>query len=138
MNRQELINAASLECELDSKQIGVALDAILKAIVECVASGDKVTLVGFGSLEARKYKARPIHKIKTGELIQVPARTLPRFSPGKQFREAVGRSETDCPETVDDYAGEDVMDRFIDPEEYNNVDERYQKYLPGAERYPHP
>jgi DNA-binding protein HU-beta len=63
--------------------------AIVDVITETVASGDKVTLVGFGTFEARERQAREGRNPSTGAAIQIPATTVPAFSAGKGFKEVV-------------------------------------------------
>jgi DNA-binding protein HU-beta len=54
-----------------------------------VAAGDKVTLVGFGSFEARERQAREGRNPKTGEAMTIPATKVPAFSAGKLFKDKV-------------------------------------------------
>ena len=51
----------------------------------------EVTLVGFGSFEARERKARQGRNPKTGEKMEIPATTVPAFSAGKGFKELVAK-----------------------------------------------
>jgi DNA-binding protein HU-beta len=57
--------------------------------MEAVAWDDKVTLVGFGSFEARNRKAREGRNPKTNEKMSIPATKVPAFSAGKLFKEKV-------------------------------------------------
>ena len=54
-----------------------------------VKKGDKVTLVGFGTFEARKRAARIGRNPQTGKELKIAAKTVPAFSAGKKFKEAV-------------------------------------------------
>jgi DNA-binding protein HU-beta len=54
-----------------------------------VARGDKVTLAGFGTFEKKRRAARTGRNPRTGDAVKVPARVVPSFRPGKEFREAV-------------------------------------------------
>lgn len=90
MNKGQLIEAAAKKAALTQKQINAALDAVIDCITEAVAEGDKVTLVGFGSWEARERKEREGRNPKTGKKIDIPATVVPAFSAGKQFKDAVG------------------------------------------------
>ncbi len=65
------------------------LNAITETIVEAVADGDKVTLVGFGTFEPRPRKERQGKNPQTGETITIPATTVPVFSAGKGFKDKV-------------------------------------------------
>jgi DNA-binding protein HU-beta len=89
MNKGQLIEAAAKKAALTQKQINAALDAVIDCITQAVADGEKVTLVGFGSWEARERKARDGRNPKTGEEMKIPATTVPAFSPGKQFKDVV-------------------------------------------------
>lgn len=91
MNKAELIEAAAAKSLTTHKQTIAVLNALLEAITEAVANGDKVTLVGFGSFESRDRKAREGRSPKTSETMQIPAAVVPFFSPGKDFREAVNK-----------------------------------------------
>jgi DNA-binding protein HU-beta len=91
MNKAELIEAAATKVQTTQKQTNALLNALLESIIEAVASGDKVTIVGFGSFDARNRIARNGRNPKTGETMTIPAATVPHFSPGKDFREAVDK-----------------------------------------------
>lgn len=89
MNKQELIRKVTENSELTQKQSGEALDAILGAIVEAVAQGEKVQLVGFGTFEAKKREARTGRNPRTKEAVEIPASITPAFKAGKAFKESV-------------------------------------------------
>ena len=91
MNQTELIQQVADEANLTKTQAQGALRALLKTIVQVVADGNKVTLVGFGSFEPKVRSAREGRNPKTGETLQIPAATVPTFSAGKSFREAVNK-----------------------------------------------
>ena len=91
MNQTELIQQVADEANLTKTQAQDALRALLKTIVQVVADGSKVTLVGFGSFEPKVRSAREGRNPKTGETLQIPAATVPTFSAGKSFREAVNK-----------------------------------------------
>ena len=59
-----------------------------------VAKGDRVTLVGFGTFERRERQARETNNPqKPGQKIKVPAKKVPAFSAGKEFKERVAISK---------------------------------------------
>jgi len=91
MNQTELIQQVADEANLTKTQAQEALKALLKTIMQVVADGDKVTLVGFGSFEPKVRSAREGRNPKTGDSIQIPAARVPTFSAGKSFREAVNK-----------------------------------------------
>jgi DNA-binding protein HU-beta len=91
MNKAELIETAAAKAQTTQKQTNALLNALLESIIEAVTAGDKVTIVGFGTFDARDRKARNGRNPKTGETMIIPGATVPYFSPGKDFREAVNK-----------------------------------------------
>ncbi|QUY45767.1 HU family DNA-binding protein [Acaryochloris marina] len=89
MNKGELVDAIAESTGVTKKQADTTLSAAIETIMDAVSSGDKVTLVGFGSFEARDRKAREGRNPKTGEKMTIPASKAPAFSAGKLFKEKV-------------------------------------------------
>lgn len=89
MNKGELVDKISEKSGVTKKQADAILSAILDSVMEAVSSADKVTLVGFGSFEARKRQAREGRNPKTGESMTIPETMVPAFSAGKFFKEMV-------------------------------------------------
>jgi DNA-binding protein HU-beta len=91
MNKTELIEYVADKANLTKPQMQSALTALLETITQVVADGDKVTLIGFGTFEPKVRSAREGRNPRTGETVQIPAATVPTFSAGKAFREAVNK-----------------------------------------------
>ncbi|MGD1904379.1 MAG: HU family DNA-binding protein [Leptolyngbyaceae cyanobacterium] len=91
MNKGELVDKVADKAEVTKKQADAVITAAVEAIMETVSSGDKVTLVGFGSFERRDRKEREGRNPKTGETMVIPATKVPAFSAGKQFKEMVAK-----------------------------------------------
>ncbi len=89
MNKEQLVKAIAVETNLSQAVATKVLNALTETVMETVASGDKVTLVGFGSFEPRPRKERQGHNPQTGEPLIIPATTVPAFSAGKIFKEKV-------------------------------------------------
>ncbi len=89
MNKGELVDAIAAKAEVTKKEADAILSAVLETITETVSTGGKVTLVGFGTFEARDRQAREGRNPKSGEKILIPATKVPAFSPGKLFKEKV-------------------------------------------------
>jgi DNA-binding protein HU-beta len=89
MNKGELVDEIASRAMVTKKQADAVLSAAVDAIMEAVSEGDKVTLVGFGSFEARERKAREGRNPKTGDKMIIPATKVPAFSAGKLFKEKV-------------------------------------------------
>lgn len=92
MNKGELVDQIAEKSGVTKKQADAILTAALDSIVEAVSSGDKVTLVGFGTFEPRSRKEREGRNPKTGEALKIPATTIPAFSAGKVFKDKVAES----------------------------------------------
>ena len=91
MNQTELIEQVATEAKLTKTQAQEAVKALLKTVMQVVADGNKVTLVGFGSFEPKVRSARDGRNPKTGEEIHIPEARVPSFSAGKTFMEAVNK-----------------------------------------------
>ena len=89
MNKEQLVKAIAAKTDQQQSVVTKILNAITETIVETVADGDKVTLVGFGSFEPRPRKERNGKNPQTGEPLTIPATTVPVFSAGKAFKEKV-------------------------------------------------
>ena len=89
MNKSTLVDYVAGKTGSTKKAAQDMLEAVMEAIVEAVAKGDSVTLTGFGTFKPAARKARQGRNPQTGETIQIPARTVPVFRPGKNFKESV-------------------------------------------------
>ena len=91
MNKEELVKEISKKTKLSQKVSSDVLSATLEIIQKTVAKGKKVTLVGFGTFEARKRKARTGRNPQTGAAIKIAAKTAPVFTAGKKFKDVVNK-----------------------------------------------
>ncbi len=91
MTKAELINAVAQKTELSKKDSDKAVTAVLDAITEALADGDKVALVGFGTFEVKERAEREGINPRTKEKIMIPASKLPVFKAGKALKEAVSK-----------------------------------------------
>lgn len=89
MNKGELVDQVAMKAGVTKKQADAVISATIDTVMEAVADGEKVTLVGFGSFEARERKAREGRNPKTGEKMDIPATRVPAFSAGKLFKDKV-------------------------------------------------
>ena len=89
MTKTELIAAIAEKTGASKKDSDAALAATIEAITEALKAGDKVSLVGFGTFEAKKRAAREGKNPRTGEKITIPATIAPTFKAGKALKEAI-------------------------------------------------
>ncbi|MFB6286254.1 MAG: HU family DNA-binding protein [Candidatus Bipolaricaulia bacterium] len=89
MTKQEFIDKLAKKADLSKKDARNVVDNALDLIVEQVKKNNKVTLTGFGTFEGRKQKATQRINPQTGRKMNVPAKNVPKFRPGKQFKESL-------------------------------------------------
>ena len=89
MNKGELIDKVANEIDHTKVETKIIVECIFKNITDCLAKGDAVRLVGFGTFGTRKRDAREARNPRTGEKISVPARSVPFFKAGKELKEKV-------------------------------------------------
>ena len=87
MNRADLIEAISHRVGITKAQAAAALETIIHSMSVCLKAREKVTLVGFGTFHAAERKPRQGRDPRTSEVIEIPARVVPRFKPGRQLVE---------------------------------------------------
>ena len=91
MKKTELVSLIAEKGGYSKKDAEKAVSAVLDTIVETVAAGDKVAVVGFGSFETRTRNARTGLNPRTKETIKIPASTQPVFKAGRAFKDAVAK-----------------------------------------------
>lgn len=91
MTKTELIDQVAEKSGLTKKDSGKAVDAVVAAMTQALAQGDKVQLVGFGSFEVREREARTGRNPQTGASIKIAARKVPVFKAGKALKDAVAK-----------------------------------------------
>lgn len=88
MNKGDLINEVAKVVKT-KKEAQAAVDCVLSTITDALKKQETVTLVGFGSFKVIKKEARTGRNPQTGEEIQIEARNVPKFVPGKSLKDAV-------------------------------------------------
>ena len=89
MDKAELVEEVSNQTGLTKKTSREAVDAVTSAITDSLVREEKVTLVGFGTFQVMERKARKAVNPRTREAINIPAKKVPKFRPGKSLREKV-------------------------------------------------
>jgi len=89
MTKADLIDAIASDANISKKSAGDALQSIINSVTKTLKKKDSVTLTGFGTFKTSDRKARAGINPQTGATIQIPARTVPSFKPGKALKDAV-------------------------------------------------
>lgn len=93
MNKAELAAEIAARTNNTKKAVEEMIGALTDVVIEVVAKGDeRVTLVGFGTFERRTRQARETNNPQhPGQKIHVPAKRVPAFSAGKEFKDRVAK-----------------------------------------------
>ncbi len=89
MNKKELIDKVAEETGYHKKEIKDVVESVLANISKTLSKDEKVQLVGFGTFEVVKRAAREGRNPQTGKKIKIAERKVPKFRPGKAFKEEV-------------------------------------------------
>lgn len=89
MNKSDLVSDVSRQSGLTRTESEKAVDAVFASITSSLQKGGEVRLVGFGTFATAKRAATTGRNPRTGAELKIPAKTLPKFRPGKQLKEAV-------------------------------------------------
>ncbi len=89
MNKAQLIELVAEKTKTTRNQSELILDAAIEVIQSTVSKGNDVKLVGFGTFSRLLRKSRTGRNPKTGESVKIPGTRIPRFKPGKEFKESV-------------------------------------------------
>jgi len=87
MNRNELVTSVAKKLNLPKNQVDSVLTTSIETIKKTVKTGDDVSLIGFGTFTKTKRAARMGMNPSTGEKLQIKASVVPKFRPGKAFKE---------------------------------------------------
>ena len=89
MNKSDLIQAMAKQAGITQQQATAALQAFETSVIDTLANGGEVRLVGFGNVSVKQRAARLGRNPKTGESISIAASKVPVFAAGKGLKEAV-------------------------------------------------
>ena len=90
MTKSELIERiVTHQGLLSSKDVELAIKTMLEQMSQCLATGDRIEIRGFGSFTITHRQPRLGRNPRSGEAVQVPAKRVAHFKPGKALREAV-------------------------------------------------
>ncbi len=87
MTKAELVEEVASMTQLTKKHAEIIVNTVFESIVDSLKSGEKIELRGFGSFRIRNRGARIGRNPKTGEKVEVPAKRIPYFKPGKELKE---------------------------------------------------
>ena len=89
MTKQEFVDAVAGKANLGKREAAAAVDAVLDTITDVLQRRDQVNFTGFGKFSAQRRAARMGVNPRTGEKVQIPAATVPKFQAGSALKSAV-------------------------------------------------
>jgi DNA-binding protein HU-beta len=89
MNKNELVSAVADKASLSKQQAAGAVDAVFDAIGDALSKGDDIRLVGFGTFSVSHRAASKGRNPSTGAEVDIPARNVAKFTPGKGLKDSV-------------------------------------------------
>ena len=90
MNKTEFVGQVAAKGDMSGAEAGRAVDAVLDVIQEALKCGEDVAFAGFGKFSVSARAARTgVNPQDPSKKVEIPARTVPRFTPGAVLKEAV-------------------------------------------------
>lgn len=97
MTKAELVEDVARAAELTKKDAERLVEIVFESIIDTLNQGEKIELRGFGSFRVRERGARRGRNPKTGDPVNIPAKRVPYFKPGKELKELI--NEENAPGT---------------------------------------
>jgi len=92
MNKGEFIDRLADKTDLTKKEARKLLDSVLDLVQETLLEGEEVKLVGFGKFAVRARKASSRINPQTKKPIEVAAKVVPLFRPGKELKRQIEKT----------------------------------------------
>jgi integration host factor subunit beta len=93
MTKAELVEDVARAAELTKKDAERLVEIVFESIIDTLNQGEKIELRGFGSFRVRARGARRGRNPKTGDPVDIPAKRVPYFKPGKELKELINEEQ---------------------------------------------
>ena len=107
MTKAELVEDVARAAELTKKDAERLVEIVFESIIETLNQGEKIELRGFGSFRVRERGARRGRNPKTGDPVDIPAKRVPYFKPGKEMKELINE-QTPAASSISDSAASEI------------------------------
>jgi integration host factor subunit beta len=94
MTKAELVEDVARAAELTKKDAERLVEIVFESIIDTLNQGEKIELRGFGSFRVRERGARRGRNPKTGDPVNIPAKRVPYFKPGKELKELINEDHS--------------------------------------------
>lgn len=93
LNKSDLIKRIALKNpHLAEPLVEDAVKIMIDQMIEALSNDDRIEIRGFGSFALHHREPRLGRNPKTGKAVDVAAKAVPHFKPGKALRDAVNES----------------------------------------------
>lgn len=89
MTKSQLISKVAAATGFTKKDAGLAVEAVFDAITETMSTGERVSVVGFGTFSVRQRAGRVGRNPRTNKPMKIEPRVSPVFKAGRLLKEAV-------------------------------------------------
>ncbi len=89
MTKADLVEIVAGNTDMTKKDVEQLVEIIFGSIADSLNRGEKIELRGFGSFRVRERNARKGRNPRTGEPVQIPAKRVAYFKPGKDLKEII-------------------------------------------------
>ncbi len=93
MTKADLVERVARESDMTKKDAEQLIEIIFDSITGTLNKGEKIELRGFGSFRVRERNSRKGRNPKTGESVDIPAKRVAYFKPGKELKELINQGE---------------------------------------------
>ena len=93
MTKADLVEQVANEAEMTKKDAEQLVEIIFDSIVGALNKGEKIELRGFGSFRVRQRDSRKGRNPKTGAAVNIPAKKVAYFKPGKELKEVINKGK---------------------------------------------
>lgn len=97
LTRVDLVEAVAAEIDVSRAIAEAIVETVIRTMGTGLKQGEKIELRGFGSFRLRRRAARVARNPKKGDVVEVPAKWVPYFKPGKELKGLLNRGGEDGP-----------------------------------------
>jgi DNA-binding protein HU-beta len=91
MNKQEFITHLANQHNCKKVEAEKAIDMFISSVIDAIGQGNEISFVGFGKFYTTKIKARTGRNPRTGQPVEIPTKTLAKFSAGQKLKDACNK-----------------------------------------------
>ena len=92
MTKSDLIGIMAKAGDVPKAKAESMFNSLISGVSDSLRSRERVVISGFGTFSVRESKARTGRNPKTGETIQIAAKSVPKFVPGKELKGTIAAS----------------------------------------------